>query len=441
MRSVIKVRQSDLRNGNVSVGGYKHAAVLMIAAAIIIKKPIIISNVPHISDTIVLTEIIKRSGGTAVLNSGRLYLDTRSMYLPAMPGELTQLIHGSLYLIPAYLSAFGQVAFDGAGGCQIGSSLNNRERPIHHILSVVSRFGPQFKRGAKTIEGQCKSLEPTVVDIRHYSDDPAMIDGPLVSGATKTAILCGLAAHGGETHIQNPYLKADVLELLRFASSCGYDVYWTNSEIRIRSRSSDAYGAEVCSYDLMSCVTEVMTYIALSVHLGIRITLTDLTSCRVKQGIKAELSLLEEMGLQLDWSEAALAIEPVPRVQSLTLEVTSTGIFSDHHPFFTLMLLRGRSPSTIRERVWRERFDYVDGLKCMGANIDRVADTIRIFPSRIGRTYTTVAASDLRAAAVLLLASLSIPGETTLTNMHHLQRGYERLLPNLVDLGADLELT
>lgn len=431
----VRISRYNLHSGEIRLAGYKHAIVQLIAASLIMNQPVTITNVPDISDTRVLSEILRVCGGNAELRHGSLYLDARSMIVASVPEALSQQVHGSLYLLPAYLARFGRVEFGRAGGCRIGSLQDRHERPMHHILSVLAKFGAYFEQTDDKITGYCKKLKAIELDIQEYAQTPTH-PGPLISGATKAAILCALGVTQGETRILHPYLKPDVLELLRFAQLAGYNVSCNQESIRI----SHPGRITPQPFDLISCISEIMTYITLAVHTGIPLRLTNITVDRAKEGLRAELEILEQMGIILEWGHDTLDIPVQTKVRPVQIDVTPTGIFSDHQPFYALMLTHATEPSIITEKVWKDRFDYVAGLNMLGAHIERVKETIRVFPSKIHLPGKTVIANDLRAAAVLVLGALTVPGETIIENVHHLERGYENIFQTLEMLGIKLEV-
>ncbi len=433
--STIEISSKTLKKGFISITGYKHALVQIIAVSIIVNRPVMITHAPNISDTRVLLNIIRACGGSALHYNDTINLDTQSLEVAEVPEELSQQIHGSLYLIPAYLARFGHVRFRRSGGCRIGSLEDDHERPVQHLLSVLTTFGAKFEQTDDEIIGSCTNLYPAEINILDYSDNPKIPNGPLVSGATKTAILSALGIEKGETRILHPYLKPDVLELIRFIQQLGYRVSYDQKCICI------SYPDCITSrhYHLMSCISEIMTYIAFSIHTGVPITLTNITVDRVKEGLKAELELMERMGIALVWGNGTLSISPVSHIRNLDIEVTSTGIFSDHQPFFALMLTHAKEPSTIRERVWKDRFSYVEGLNLLGAHIQRERNAITIFPSQLHTSGQVLVANDLRSAAVLVIAALSVPGSTIVKNISHLDRGYENFLASLKQLGAQID--
>ncbi|MFD1708574.1 hypothetical protein ACFSCZ_18025 [Siminovitchia sediminis] len=430
----ILIKKSQLKSASINISGYKHAAVQLIAASVIHKNPVIINNAPKILDTVVLAKIVEECGGKANFEGQVLSLNTQKLVKSKVPPNLSKQIHGSLYFLPALLARLGKVEFFKAGGCQIGNENDKGERPIEHMLSVMESFGAEFFKDGEWIKGQCEQYRPTTIDILSYSDNPISPNGPYVSGATKTAILCAMGCKEGTTRILNPYMKPDVVELLLFLKKCGYIVEFNKKEINITIPISTF----PCTYNLMSDISEMFTFIALSVHTRIPLQLKGVTVERAKKGLYAELELLEAMGIKLKWGNSSVFVEPVEEIIAQNIQVTSTGIYSDHHPFFTLMLLKANGTSTIEEYVWRDRFKYIEGLKALGANIKRDCNLIEIKPSILLQSGKTLTANELRGAAVLILASLTISGTTIVKSVDHIIRGYENFFEKLELIGVKI---
>lgn len=436
----LRISSSELRPTSLSVGGYKHATVGLIALAIAVARPVILSNVPDIEDVRVLNQIIREGGGLATLEQGVLTLDTRSYKPYDIPATISKRAHGVLYLMPVLLGRFGRIHLGQSGGCALDGSGTGAQRPVHHMISVLERFGATLRYQDCTIEGEANKFSACDIDCMFYSERSDVLTGPLVSGATKTAILAAACTHAGETRIRNYYPKPDVTELLCFLEKAGFCVRFEGKDL-VLSRSSVlliSYDAPI-HHQVVSCLSEVMTYIALAQHCGIAVTLTGLTGERLRKGLVAELALLNTMEIQLDWQNNDLIIKPAMQLRSCDIEVTSVGIYSDHQPFFALMLLRGHRAARIREHVWKKRFSYVRELGRLGAQIAEGEANIIVTPSALTEGGQTVVAEDLRAAAVLVLAALTVPGWTRVRNAHHLVRGYPDLVSVLRSMGAQIE--
>ncbi|NTY37434.1 hypothetical protein [Burkholderia diffusa] len=435
--SDLHVTSSALRPVPLTVSGYKHAAVGLIAASIALNRPVVLSNVPDIEDVAVLCQIIRDGGGLAQLDAGVLHIDTREFRPPVIPESLSRRVHGVLYLLPVLLGRFGAVRLRESGGCALDGSGAGPQRPVHHMLSVLERFGARVESRDHVIDGTAGGFHACEIDFMDYSDRADVLTGPLVSGATKTAILAAACVRDGETRIRNFYRKPDVTELLAFLLKAGFDVRVDGDDVTVsRCAASDRHPVR---HHLVSCLSEVMTYIALAQHCRVPLTLRGLTTERLRSGLAAELSLLNAMDVPLEWRDSELVVGPARRLRATDIEVTSAGIYSDHQPFFALMLLRADGPSHIRELVWKKRFSYANELNRLGARIVQDQNAIVVTPSSLAETGQTVVADDLRAAAVLTVAALGIPGTTIVRNAHHLARGYPDLPSALQRLGARVE--
>jgi UDP-N-acetylglucosamine 1-carboxyvinyltransferase len=432
----IKITHSRLHDGTLKINGYKHAMVQIVAAAIALNMKVNITNAPMVDDTFVLRDIINDCGGKAEVMEHSFVIDPSDMTISEINPRLSRKIHGSLYLMPAFALRFGRFRFEEAGGCQIGDKNAKGARPVAHILDVMKRFGIDTTLSDEVLYGKNNGSNADMeIDILHYSDDSNRATGSQISGATKTAILC--AAGREETVIQNPYVKTDVHDLLRFLRLAGYSVELSDERLVIR-KLKDLVTRPV-KLQLTGCVSEVMTYIALAVHTGINLTLGVDNVPMVLNGLKEELTLLEHMGVHIHSDDHSLSIPKVTKIKRVDIHVTNTTIQSDHHPFFALMLLRGDGESQIKEEVWRERFAYVSELQKLGAKLRQAGNVLYVTPSLLDEGGHILEAADTRAAAILILACLTVSDETVIANVHHLHRGYENLLPQLQLLGAKIE--
>lgn len=430
----VKVSNSNFHESNVNIAGYKHAAVSIIASSVYLTTKIKIKNIPMLEDTFILSDILKSLGADVLFKNNTMLIDSSALSGYEIPQSLNEKIHGSLYLIPTILGRTGKVKIGPSGGCQIGDMQSNGARPIQHIVSVLQKFGAHFQLENNNLIGYCKGFDPCTIDIMDYSDSKEILTGPLVSGATKTAILAAVCTKMGTTVIHNPYFKPDVTELLDFLSLVGYEIKADENSIHVTPPNA----FKEATHYLISDITEIMTYISCSIYMKHALTLNNITIDRVKKALKPEIEYLNQMNINLEWEENCIRIPHVEKIKSVDIDVTSMGIYSDSHPFFSLMLLRGDRESRITEHVWHHRFNYAEQLKKLDLNLEVVQNTVYITPGNPSNS-SLLEASDLRSAAVLLLASLKSPGTTTITNVHHLKRGYEDFIGKLKNLGAKIE--
>lgn len=437
--SSVKVEASKIKSDrNIEIKGFKHALVPIISASLGVSGDVRIDNVPDIEDMRILKDIVEDLGGEALYNQGTFTISADSINKTLINPDLSQKIHGSIYLIPTLLGRMGKVEIGKTGGCQIGSKNSNGERPIHHMISILESFGATFKQIDDRLFGKILSFKACTVDIMDFSEREDLLTGPLVSGATKTAILASLFVHKGKTVIKNPYRKPDVTDLLKFLIHCGWQIKDEGHTITIYHNTDQK--TQKRDHFLISDIIEIITYISLSVYMEEPLTLNNITVYEAREALSPEINYLNNMNINLKWGHDTLHIPAQSNIKSVNVDVTSEGIYSDSQPFFTLMLLNGDSESQIRETVWKNRFSYAEELSKLGFHTDVNRDTLRILPSKIysKKTDTQLYASDLRAAAVLILASLKSPSPIKINNINHLDRGYEDFVTSLKKLGANI---
>lgn len=432
------VYQSKLHLSEIKISGYKHCATVIIAASLINTDTVIeLHNVPRIDDIKYMTEIIIKLGGAVDYYDNKLLINPKQLCDYKVPEEYSQHIHGAIYLLPVLLGRFKRVELGNCGGCQIGNTTFIGKRPIDHMLSILEKFGANFQKENGKILGSINSFNECTIDIMDYSEEKEILTGPLISGATKTAILAAAAVRSGKTKIINFYPKPDVTELLKFMEQIGYIVTYGTNFIEI---SPAQMQSKQLSYNLMSDISQIMTYISLSVYHDIPLLLTNITVDKVKKGLETEISYLEKMGIKLRFMENAIKIDRIAEILPLHINVTSVGIYSDHQPFFALMFFRANGFSSIKEYVWKSRFAYAKQLLMLGFRLNLEGNTLEIIPSEPNKSNQILHADDLRAAAVLLIASLKVPGQTTIKSIHHLTRGYDHFIDDLISLGAKIEV-
>jgi UDP-N-acetylglucosamine 1-carboxyvinyltransferase len=432
------IEPGRLSNVRVRVPGHKHTAVPIVASAVAVPAAVRLTNVPRIADTELLVRILEQGGARVAWSGSDLEIDARSFSARDVPRDLAERIHGALYLLPVILGRFGLVRIGSTGGCRIGPAANNGARPVAHMLSVLERFGARFASDDDVVVGTVDRPMPTRIDMMDYSDRDDILNGPHVSGATKTAILAALSARTGPSTVVHPYPKPDAAELARFLDGRGVRVDRDPDAIRVHGHTDEARAP---AFALLSDLSEVMTWIAISVLHGIEAELELVEAERVLAGLAPEIRLLEAMGVGLARHADRLRVVPPALIRSVDIEVTSIGIYSDHQPLFALLLLRGERPATIRDQVWTDRFAYAEELCQLGAKIERRPGEVTIFPSVLDASAgTLVEAHDLRGAAALLLAATAMDRPVRLRGIEHLERGYENLVHALTSRGARIRV-
>lgn len=431
-----RIEGGTVKEGSVSIAGYKHALVPMLTASMMFEGPVEIRNVPSVLDTVLLCEILEHLGARVERGAGTVRIDSSRMVYAPIPGELSGRIHGAVYLLPTLLARFGRLEMGESGGCQIGSVAEGGQRPVKHMVEVLERFGARFETDGSRLSARCERLKATHIDIMDFSKDPnrKALEGPYHSGATKTALMAAVAAEG-TTVIDNPHDKEATLDLAAFLAQGGADIEIGDRRIVVRGGEP----LKTVSHSLISDTTEMVTFICLSVFMNRSLRLTNITVDTVRRPLGPELAIFEAMGIRIEWGPDWIQVIPPQVLRGVDVEATGLGVATDSQPFFTLMLTLADRPSRVSDAIWGNRFAYVEMLVKLGAQLRVEGATVHVTPGRPSTAGQQLRASDTRAAAVLAVAALGIPGTTSIADVHHHERGYEQFVPKLRSLGAKIE--
>ncbi|MFI6284821.1 hypothetical protein ACIBCM_08705 [Streptomyces sp. NPDC051018] len=424
----------------LSMGGFKHLLVPALAAACLSDRPWRIGNAPRIEDRRVLSATLRHLGASVVDDGPRVTVDASGLSGTRIPGDLSAGIHGGVYLLPALLAARGEAVSGAHGGCAIGGGTGGA-RPLSHMASVLERFGARCEAGAEGFRATAPpgGLRGTRIDLADYADtEPGTgtLTGPHYSGATKTALLAAVTARG-TTVLTDPYPKPDALELARLLGAAGARIEIAPRRITVEGLGGPLDGAELT---LPSDLMEVVTFIAWAVHLRREADLLLERPDLVRAGLAPELECLSAMGVPLDWDGSLLRVRPPEHLNAARVLASSHHLYSDAGPLFALMLLGADKPSRLTDGVWTDRFRYAEGLRAMGARLIRKDNELHITPGPLHAAPRPLVATDLRAAATLLLAALGTGAPHRLYGVGHLARGYEDLPAKLALTGAHIEV-
>mgnify|MGYP000755555282 FL=1 len=335
----ISVSKNSPVNASLSLDGYKHSMVQIIALTIALKMKTVIVNPPIVSDTYVFIAIINELGGTAKIYNKRLFIDASTICNANIPFFLGKCIHGSMYLCPALLIALGKFEYYGSGGCQIGDSIDSHNRPFSHIASVIECFNHKISIESNRIIGNFgDNSDITELDIKNFSYSSEDLSGPLVGGATKTALL--LSVNKQKFIIKNPYLKTDVYDMIDFLRLIGKKIDISDNSI-VCSGNVMASSNQYIEFNLTQCISEIITYSTLALINNTNLTFLDLNKKTISLTLKPEIDILLAMGESIKWERNNLHIQKKGDIKGLNIEVTPTTIQSDHQPFFVLLSLYG----------------------------------------------------------------------------------------------------
>ncbi len=403
--------------GDVNISGMKNSALPVIFGTIAAGDICTIGNVPDVSDISLALDTLRTVGAKIrFINTDTVMIDTRDVQMKNPPLEYVSKMRGSTYLIGAMLGRFGAAQVGYPGGCDFGT------RPINQHIKSFELLGAKIAYGS---DGNINAVAPDGLKGTFIYFDIASV------GSTINVMLAAVFAEG-TTIIENAAREPHIVDTASFLNACGADISGAGtSMIRIRGVKS-LHG---CSYDLAPDMIEAGTYMAAVAATGGEVTVRRI----IPKHMEAVTVKLREIGLGLDVGDDYITVRSDKKYRGTEIQTNPyPGFPTDMHPQFTAMLCLSRGVSKITERVWNGRFKYVEELKKMGANIDVIDDSAHI--NGVASLHgAAVKSSDLRAGACLVIAGLAAEGETTVSGLECIDRGYQNLVEKLKELGADIQ--
>lgn len=411
----IKINGGNILSGTIKISGAKNSAVALIPASILADDIVNIDNIPNISDIDALSEILEFLGAKVKLDDGIMTIDPKSIENKEIPKEISSKLRASYYFMSALLGKYKHVEMYFPGGCQIGA------RPIDQTLKGFEALGARVKEEDNKF----------IIDADELAGGHVYLDMPSV-GATVNTMLVAVKAKG-LTIIENAAKEPEIVNVATFLNNMGAKITGAGtSEIRIK-------GVE----NLHGCFTEVIpdrietgTYIIAGALLGENLRIENI----IPEHVESLILKLKEMGVKMDIKNNYLTINKCENPKPVNLRTLGyPGFPTDLQQPLTTLLTQCNGISVLEETIYENRFQNVPFLNDMGANIEICGKKIKVNgPTPLKGTKVT--ATDLRAGACLILAALKADGETIITDIEHVLRGYENIIEKLTNVGAKISL-
>ena len=403
--------------GEVEISGAKNAAVAIIPAALLVDGVCRIENIPQISDVTMSLKILEQLGaGIRSINPHTVEIDCTHIHTTRTSYELSRKIRASYYLIGALLGRFGQAEVAMPGGCNFGGV-----RPIDQHVKGFTALGAKV-----VVEG----------GFIHASANAGRLKGANVYldvvsvGATMNIMMAAVMAEGN-TVIENAAKEPHIVDLANFLNSMGANIRGAGTDtIKIRGVSQLTGG----SYAIIPDQIEAGTYMAAVAATGGQVLVKNI----IPKHMDCITAKLVEMGVEVQENEDTLLVRRMKRLQKTNIKTLPyPGFPTDMQPQITAALSLAEGTSLVTEGVWSSRYRYVDELKRMGANI-QVDDKTAVVEGVDHLTGAPIQAYDLRAGAALVIAALAAQGQSEISNVQYIERGYEDIVSKFRALGADI---
>jgi len=402
-------------SGAIRVHGAKNAALPILAASVMAKGTHVISNVPDLLDIDVMLQIFRGIGCAASRNGDRLTVNTRPLHSSRVPEDLMRQMRSSIFLMGPLLARFGRVQVYQPGGCAIG------ERKIDLHLKGLRALGAEIEESHETI--RCRADRLVGTDI--------LLDFPSV-GATENIMMAAVTAKG-TTRIFNAAREPEIRDLQQFLNCMGAQVTGAGTDTIV------IHGVD----ELVPCEYRIIPdrIVTGTLMIAAAATQGDITLMDVHPPhMQALTHVLRQAGVHIVAGDDIMRVIGTGRPKMIERIVTAPypSFPTDLQAQMMVLLSLADGLSVMKETIFDGRFRHVDELNRMGADI-RV-DLNCAFIRGVPRLYgATVEATDLRAGAALVIAGLAAKGTTVVEQVHHIDRGYERIESMFNRLGARIE--
>ena len=415
------VRQSGPLRGEVTISGAKNAVLPLMAATLLNDQECVIRSVPHLRDVQVMKEILESLGSEIEeTETGEFHIHTHDVKSAEAPYGLVNKMRASFLVMGPLLGRKGVARIPLPGGCAIGA------RPIDLHLKGFKALGAEV-----TIheEGHYAYVE-AVAGPQGLIGDRIYLDFPSV-GATENIIMAAVLAEG-TTYIENAAEEPEITDLANFLNKMGAKIRGAGTDtIRIEGVKTLKHVTHTVIPDRIETGTFM---IAAAITRGAVHIMN-----AVPDHVKPIIAKLRECGVRIEAGDDDIVVRgdlgPLNSTDIKTLPYP--GFPTDMQSPFMAFLTICNGKSTVIETVFENRFMHVSQLNKMGASIETAGNRASIKGNAMLRG-SQVMATDLRAGAAMVLASLVAEGETEISEIYHIERGYENFIEKFAALGADI---
>ena len=417
MRKII-INGGKKLQGEVTVSGAKNSVVALIPAIILSDGVVTLDGVPAISDVDNLIEIIEVMGGSVKRDGETLEIDPRGVKDMPMPFGKINSLRASYYFYGSLLGRYGQATVGLPGGCDLGP------RPIDLHLKAFEAMGASISYEAESMRiatdaGQC------IKGAHIYMDTVSV-------GATINTMLAAAKAEG-RTVIENAAREPEIIDVATLLNNMGARVRGAGTEVITIDGVESLHGTR---HQVIPDRIEAGSYIAMAAAIGKGVKVKNV----LYEHLESFIAKLEAMGVRMTVEEDAIFVEEQGDLKPVDIKTSPyPGFATDLQQPMTPLLLKASGRGKIIDTIYEKRVNHVPELARMGADIQVLGGQI-VYNGPTQLSGAPVKASDLRAGAALVTAGLMAEGQTEITNIEFILRGYSHIIEKLQQLGADIKL-
>ena len=401
-------------SGDVQISGAKNAVLPLMVASILNNDQLTISNVPNLSDSITMANLLRGMGSEVELSDGKIHINSQSINDPYAPYNLVRKMRASFYVLGPLLSKFGEAKVSLPGGCAWGP------RPVDFHIKGIEKLGA-------TID-----LEDGYIIAKSNKLKGNKIVFPKISvGATGNVLMASVLADG-DTEIHNAAAEPEIQQLCHFLNSIGAKISGIGTNT-LQIQGVDSLNS-VDNIAVIPDRIEAGTFLMAVAATGGKVKLNKVNP----NHLETVISYLRHANVNLDVGDDNITVLSNGDINSYNIETNEyPGFPTDLQAQWMFLMSVASGDSTIKENIYFDRFNHVPELNRLGCNIDVNLQTATAsIKGKRKLISANLTSTDLRASACLIIAALCAEGTSVVSRVYHIDRGYDKIEEKLSKIGA-----
>ena len=410
----IQIKGKNQLTGEIEISGAKNAVLKQMILPILCEGQYKIENVPNIADVFYMQDVLGVLGITSNLEGKTLEIVSPNDISVEAPYEIVQKMRASIIVLGPLLARKGEAKIAFPGGDQLGP------RPVKMHIEALEKMGASFELDHGVLIGKTDGLKGVEINLPYAS-----------VGATENTLLAAVLAEG-TTVIENAAREPEVVDLIKMLKNMGADITGEgSSEIVINGVSTLKSTNHKVIGDRIVAGTYIGAFLSTNGNgkiVGIN-----------PDHLPMEIKKFTEMGAKFEISSDSIEVESPKQLSPIDISTLPfPGIATDLQPIFGTSLLKANGTSIITENVYDQRFQWIPEVQRMGADI-QIGWQHAMIKGVDKLSGAPVHSTDIRTGASLIIAALQADGESTISGIDHIERGYENIVSLLSSIGSEIE--
>ena len=410
----IQIKGKNQLTGEIEISGAKNAVLKQMILPILCEGQYKIENVPNIADVFYMQDVLGVLGITSNLEGKTLEIVSPNDISVEAPYEIVQKMRASIIVLGPLLARKGEAKIAFPGGDQLGP------RPVKMHIEALEKMGASFELDHGVLIGKTDGLKGVEINLPYAS-----------VGATENTLLAAVLAEG-TTVIENAAREPEVVDLIKMLKNMGADITGEgSSEIVINGVST----LKSTNHKVIGDRIVAGTYIGACLSTNGNGKIVGINPDHLPMEIKK----FTEMGAKFEISSDSIEVESPKQLSPIDIApLPFPGVATDLQPIFGASLLKANGTSIITENVYDQRFQWIPEVQRMGADI-QIGWQHAMIKGVDKLSGAPVHSTDIRTGASLIIAALQADGESTISGIDHIERGYENIVSLLSSIGSEIE--